>query len=283
MKNAELIKTLNLDWTVSKQPIQTITGTAIKNKYAIVRDDSNEVLGVVGKAYAPIQNSQLVDLVAAGAEKVGVELVRSREFDGGAKIAVQIKSENLIIGNDLVEGFITGINSHDGSTSLRFGNSNNTVSCKNQFNYLFKNHLKTAFRHTMSGSSAVDAMARDLEVQLEMERVMFEDILRLTQVPVKDFGAKVTDIILKELTGLESKDISEKLSTKKQNILDDIKDSIKSEMDSKGKTLWGAFSGVTHYSTHKISHRASYDAQKMYGHVAKKDATIFDQFVALTK
>ena len=249
----------------------------------IVRDDSNEVLGVVGNAYAPIQNSQLVDLVAAGAEKVGVELVRSREFDGGAKIAVQIKSENLIIGNDLVEGFITGINSHDGSTSLRFGNSNNTVSCKNQFNYLFKNHLKTAFRHTMSGSTAVDAMARDLEQQLAMEQEMFKDILKLTEASVEDFGTKVTDIILKELVGLDSTEITSEVSTKKGNIIDDIKDSLMSEMDDKGRTLWGAFSGVTHYSTHKISHRPSYEAQKVYGHVAKKDSTVFNQLVELVK
>ena len=114
---------------------------------------------------------------------------------------------------------------------------------------------------------------------IAMTPKMFKDMVKLTQAPVKDFGTKVTDIILQEITGMDSATVTEELSTKKTNIINDLKDSLASEMDSKGKTLWGAFSGVTHYTTHKISHRASHQSQKTYGHVAKKDSKVFNRLV----
>ena len=283
MKNQELLQQIGLDWKVNQEPIQTRSGLAIDDKYAVVREDTNDVLGVVGGKYTPIQNEKVLELVIAGAEKVGLEAKLSGGlFDNGAKYYIQVKSENLLLpNNDLVEGFITGVNSHDGSTSLRFGNTNTTISCKNQFSRLFKEHLKTSFRHTSSAASQIDAMAFDLEKQLLLEQAMFDQMLKLTQAPLQDFGTKVTDIILKEVAGLETATITDDLSTKKMNIIDDLKDSLGSEISDKGRTLWGAFSGLTHYTTHKVSHREGHQYQKMVGHLQKKENSVFNQLVAL--
>lgn len=274
------LESLGLDFKVEAQPIYTEAQKVIPRKSAVVRTDNNAVLGVVGNKYVPIQNQQVLDLIEAGAEKVGLEVTRGLVFDKGAKYCIQIKSDNLIINDDLVEGYITGVNSHDGSTAFRFGNTNETISCKNQFNRLFKTHLKTSFRHTASASSQIDALAKDLENQLQLEQQMFQQMKQLAEAPLKDFGTKVTDIILNEVAGLNAT-LEEEISTKKQNIVEELKDSLAGEIHSKGKTLWGAFSGVTHYTTHKVSHRANHDRQKVMGHLAQKENSVFNQLVAL--
>lgn len=281
MKNAEILTQLGLNWTVALENLQLANGTIIDNKHAVVRKDTGAVLGVVGNKYTPIQNHKVMELVNAGAEKVGLEVSSGGEFDGGAKYFIQVKSQNLIIGKDIVEGYITGVNSHDGSTSFRFGNTNETISCKNQFSRLFKTHLKTTFRHTASAIAQIDAMAYDLENQLQLEQQMFDDMKRLTQAPLKDFGTKVTDIILKEVAGMDGALIAEEMSTKKQNIVDDLRDSLAGEILQKGETLWGAFSGVTHYTTHKVAHRDGHGYQKMAGHLQKKENTVFNQLLEL--
>lgn len=285
MKNQELLQQIGLDWTVNMEPLQTRSGIAIDNKYAVVREDTGSVLGVVGNKYTPIQNDKVLNLVVAGAEKVGLESrIRGGSFDDGAKYYIQVKSDNLILpDNDIVEGYITGVNSHDGSTSLRFGNTNTTISCKNQFNRLFKEHLKTAFRHTASALEQIDAMAWDLERQLELEQQMFAQMKQLAEAPLGDFGTQVTDIILKEIAGMDGADVVEEMSTKKQNIINDLKDSLGGEIAQKGRTLWGAFSGVTHYTTHKVSHREGHNFQKMAGHLLKKENKVFNQLVELVK
>lgn len=278
MKNT--LETLGLDFTVEAQPIYTAAQKVIPSKSAIVRADSNAVLGVVGNKYVPIQNQQVLDLLEAGAEKVGLEVTRGGAFDNGAKYYIQIKSDNLIINDDLVEGFITGVNSHDGSTAFRFGNTNETISCKNQFNRLFRTHLKTSFRHTLAAASQIDALAKDIENQLQLEQQMFQQMKQLAEAPLKDFGTQVTDIILKEVAGVAAT-LEDDISTKKQNIIDELKDSLAGEIHSKGSTLWGAFSGVTHYTTHKVSHRANHDRQKVMGHLAIKENAVFNKLTAL--
>src|SRR4051812_9247677 len=46
------------NWTVRKEAIQTVSGLPIggRRSHAIVREDRNVVLGVVGGRYKPIQN-----------------------------------------------------------------------------------------------------------------------------------------------------------------------------------------------------------------------------------
>ena len=53
----------DLNWTVSKRPMTfDYDGQSIEvpNKFAVVRDDSQEFLGAVSNDYEPVQNSSLL-------------------------------------------------------------------------------------------------------------------------------------------------------------------------------------------------------------------------------
>jgi hypothetical protein len=54
----EAIDAAGLNYRVDLKPIYTGDGTLISQCKAVVRDDSNVVLGVVGNSYQPVQNYQ---------------------------------------------------------------------------------------------------------------------------------------------------------------------------------------------------------------------------------
>ncbi len=139
-----------------------------------------EVLSVHGDGYFPYQNHQMVDLLDKVSQQVGLPIHKGGYFGGGEKVYLQLKSNDLKLGNDRVEGFITGVNSFDGSTSLAFGPSNITISCQNSFFAAFRN-LNAKIRHTKNMEMRIDDICRGLEGVLVEEKEMFEDIKKLSE------------------------------------------------------------------------------------------------------
>ena len=101
----------------------------------------------------------------------GLELTKGGLFKEGRRVYVQMKSADLRLGNDLIKGYLTGINSFDGSTSLAFGPSNVTISCMNSFFAAFK-QLNTKVRHTKNMVIRIDEICKGLEGVLAQEQVM---------------------------------------------------------------------------------------------------------------
>ncbi|KMS65182.1 hypothetical protein BVRB_038580, partial [Beta vulgaris subsp. vulgaris] len=55
---AEAITKAGLNFNVVLKPLQTSEGIKVPQRQAVVRTDSNAVLGVVGNSYQPVQNHQ---------------------------------------------------------------------------------------------------------------------------------------------------------------------------------------------------------------------------------
>jgi hypothetical protein len=123
-----LLDKTNLNWTVRQEDLQTTSGISIPNKKALVREDNNTIVGVHSDGYQPYQNYELMDLLHQVSGRTGLEVHRGGDFKGGGRIYVQLKGNDLKLGNDRIEGYLTGVNSFDGSTSLSFGHSNTTIS-----------------------------------------------------------------------------------------------------------------------------------------------------------
>ena len=55
---AEAIKAAGLNYQVDLHPLVTEEGIPVPQRKAVIRSDSNAVLGVVGNCYQPVQNHQ---------------------------------------------------------------------------------------------------------------------------------------------------------------------------------------------------------------------------------
>lgn len=275
----EVLTKSGLNWGVREETITTKSGIVVPNKKALIREDNNTVLSVPNESYCPYQNEQLVELLDKVSQQVGLPIHKGGSFGDGEKVFIQLKSGDLKLGTDRIEGFITGINSFDGSTSLAFGPSNITISCMNTFYAGFRN-ITTKVRHTKNMVLRIDEICKGLEKVLDEEKGLFEDITKLSETRMTERNQDwVTRLLFDierqvELTDLES------ISTQKQNRLSRFYVDLNGELKEKGDNLWGLFSGVTKYTTHSYSKSDSTET-KMFGMNGERERQIFKGLVEL--
>jgi phage/plasmid-like protein (TIGR03299 family) len=275
----DVLNQSGLNWTVREESLTTESGIIIPQQKAIIRDDTNEVLSIHGEGYYPYQNHQLIELLDKVSQQVGLPIHKGGMFGNGKKVFIQLKSNDLKLGTDRVEGFITGVNSFDGSTSLAFGPSNITISCQNTFYAAFRN-MDTKVRHTKNMVMRVDEICRGLERVIEEEAVMFEDIKRMSDTKMLKENQEWVSRLLLNIEREVNLNDEKALSTVTRNKLSRFEIDLNGELKDKGDSLWGLFSGVTKYTTHSMS-KGDNSENKMFGVYGQRERQIFKQLVEL--
>jgi len=274
--------TNNLDWKVRQEGVQTTSGIIIPEKMAIIREDTNKPLSIMADGYQPYQNHELIDLLNKVSNQTGMELKKCGLFGNGEKVFIQLKSDNLKLGKDKIEGYLTGVNSFDGSTSLAFGPSNVTISCMNTFFAAFRG-LSTKVRHTKNMKLRIEDILKGLEGTLKEEKEMFKQIVQLSETRI---GEDDVENVLRSLFNIKNDvdlEDDEELSTVTKNKIDRFYVDLNGELKGKGDNLWGLFSGVTKYTTHSMN-KGNTDKNmenKMFGVYGERERTIFNQLVEL--
>lgn len=277
-EQTQMLEELGLNWTVSKEPIQTVSGIEIPDKIAIMRADTQKVLGIHGTSYDPYQNHELMELLHQISGKTGLQLHSGGLFKGGAKIWFQMKSADLSLNGDKIEGFLSGFNSFDGSSSLGLGNSTKTVSCENTWWAAYR-EVKTKLRHSASMRPKIDEILHNIDVVLEQEQKLFKEIVMLSETAMTETQK---DLVTALLFNLDEEELynEDELSTRKKNQLEDFGNDLRAEIAQKGDNLWGLFSGVTRYTTHSMKNTDNSEG-KMFGMTGVKERRIFKELVAM--
>ena len=275
----DVLNETNLNWTVREESLTTQSGIIIPKQKAIVRDDTNEVLSIHGEGYYPYQNHQLIELLDKVSQQSGLPIHRGGMFGNGEKVFIQLKSNDMKLGNDRIEGYITGINSFDGTTSLAFGPSNITISCQNTFFGAFRS-MDTKVRHTKNMVMRVEDICRGLEKVIDEESKMFEDIKMLSETRMtkqnEDWVTRTLFNIMKDV----DMNNEEQVSSVTRNKLTRFYVDLNGELKEKGDNMWGLFSGVTKYTTHSMN-KGDNSENKMFGTYGQRERHIFKQLVEM--
>lgn len=146
-----ILEAAGLGFTVSKRPLRAartigdngdfddfVLGTS--EYFAMVRDDTNEILGVVGRRYEPFQNWQALDLLndilasgEATAETAGV-------LDGGKRVWILANiPRDLTVADDIHIPYLLVSTTHDGSGSARADLTLERVQCRNTVKFAIRN------------------------------------------------------------------------------------------------------------------------------------------------
>lgn len=275
----EILNKANLNWNVKTEKVTTESGITLDGYSALVREDTNVPLSVRSESYYPYQNYDLVELLDRVSGLTGLSIHKGGFFGEGQKVFIQLKSNNLRIGNDRVEGYLTGINSFDGTTSLAFGPSNITISCQNKFFAAFR-EMQSKVRHTKNMVVKIDEICKRLEGILDEEKIVFDNILKLSETRFDDI---IKDKVTRELFGI-NKDVDlkdmEAISGVTRNKLSRFYVDLNGELQGKGDNLWGLFSGITKYTTHSLTKNDNTEA-KMFGVYGKRELSIFNKLTEL--
>lgn len=121
---ADAIRAAGLDWTTRTEAIQTRSGIPItgRRNRAVIRNDNNTVLGVVGSRHQLIDNRTCFDFLdAVSGVPGGLRYHAAGMVGNGERVWLLAKTDNIITvaGRDALQPYLLLHNAHDGSASLQ--------------------------------------------------------------------------------------------------------------------------------------------------------------------
>lgn len=173
------IERAGLDWTVRSERIVTESGIPVggRRNRAIVREDRNVVLGVVGNRYQPIDNRTCFDFMdSVTGRPGGVEYETAGAIGDGQRIWLLARVDGLIrvANRDAVEKYLLLHNTHDGTGALRALFTGVRVVCVNTLNQALREGEGEGLTIRHSG----DIMVKVNEAQrvLGLANTYFDDL-----------------------------------------------------------------------------------------------------------
>lgn len=246
----EAIQTAGLDFMVEKVPLKTDPlGLIVPRNFATIRTDTNEILGVVGARYSPIQNrhaftvfDSLVGEEAAIYHTAGV-------LGKGEKIWLLAKLPDYIRvnGNDLVEKFLLLLNSHDGSGPVRAKLTPIRVVCENTLAMaLGGSEQEVHIRHTLNAQAKLETAHEVLGLSNHLYAQLSEIFNNMRRKSL-DFKAtkEYISTVFPIPAEMNTRSVVAGIHAK---VLELTETGQGAEM-AKG-TLWGAYNAVTEYVDH---------------------------------
>jgi phage/plasmid-like protein (TIGR03299 family) len=157
-----------LNWNVKTEPVFTAGMEAVEARVTR-RDSDNKILGVVGKNYEPLQNTQAFDFFQPFLDSKLAAIETAGSLRGGKRVFVLAKinrDPSVIVAEDIVEKYVLLSNSHDGSTAVRVGFTPIRVVCQNTLAMAHGNESSALIRvrHTSKVRANVEAVREIMDV-----------------------------------------------------------------------------------------------------------------------
>ena len=263
-----------LNWSAERRPVTFMgqDGPLTSTEHvAIVRSDTDGLLGIHGSAYTPVQNDALVRILDYLHEDVTTENVLS--IRNGRKIfaTASIRTEDEVVPGDKVRRYLHLFNSHDGSSGFGVFFSDVRLACANQLAYLTG---KAAGRAVAKGTgirckhtASVTQFAEQLPQLISLERRSFaqsiDELRDLTNVQLNtEIARRVLEATYADKLATPYKDKSgatrprtlgdiPEVATVRSHYAGDTGLGIR-EIPGVAGTLYGLFNAITQCETHDV-------------------------------
>lgn len=260
---AEAMEAARLDYSVVKKPLKAIINSRqysdVPNAFATVRTDTNQVLGVVGARYEPVQNidafnffDPLVDRNEAIYHTAGV-------LGRGEKIWLLAKLPDYIkVGpkKDPVEKFVLLYNSHDGSSHIRVKMTPIRVVCNNTLTAaLSGTESEVRIKHTQSAQDKLQEAHQILGLTNQLYAQL--DFIFNRMALRKVTSSQLVDYVKTLIPDNPQAENNTRTENMRNHIIS-LHDTVEDARQHRG-TLFGAINSVSEYVDHYSSQK---DASK---------------------
>lgn len=291
---AEALHESGQDWTVSTEPLQTVSGIPItdgRRCKAIVRDDTRRVLGIVGARYRPIQNVQAFDFLDSLAASRTIRYHTAGVLGQGERIWIlaQLHGEIRIPKtDDVIKKFLAFTNAHDGTAAGRAFWTPVRIVCQNTLNQAIRGAKGegVTVRHTGSLDGKIKEAQRILGLAIEAYDDLDGQIKQSAKVKLTDAmrAAYFASLFGPKSKGNDEDGSEEEVSTRTQKTLNRLEELADHGRGNDNKiirgTLWTAYNAVTELIDHERSTRVQNKADGTpSGSVASKrfESAMFGQ------
>jgi phage/plasmid-like protein (TIGR03299 family) len=248
-----------MDWTVSKRPLHTFFDgerIAIDNKKALMRDDTGEVLSIVGNEYEIVQNADAFGFLDEMLGGPDLRFHTAGSLYNGRKVwALARLDRDIMIGGDpdeKVDPFIALATSHDGSLPVSVWMTPIRIVCQNTLTYsLGKAKRCWKGRHTRNVMNRAD----EARTVLGMTNVYFDTLQEIgDRLITKNLTPKRIDDLISALLPMPEGKTEEdegRGTTIIQNRREAIRDALAADDLANVKhTAWGFLQAVGDWDDH---------------------------------
>lgn len=267
----DALEQAKLGWTARKMPIQVAgTDRIIPDNFAVVRDDDQSVLGIVGSSYEILQNAQAFDFFDGVAERGDAIYETAGSLFGGRKIFITARIPGLIqvgSGEDVTEKYILLCNSHDGTGAVNAKLVMTRVVCNNTLTAAMREKGRgISIRHSAQMHDKLKMATELLGIAnkrfLEMEQ-SFNAMakVQMTEKDVRDFLMAVFDatpaVAMDKQHIDQEDDVRDEGKGKNARAILQCLELHESGMGSEMTrgTLWGAVNAVTEWTSHHRTYK----------------------------
>ena len=267
------------NWDVEKVPIHTQFGE-VPNRYAIIRNDTKDVLSVVSPTYEMLYNQQLADMANVFLEMTN-KPPKINEFYNGGRIAIEIENDTLYSQSVLAgfdgnyKGHITLINSHDKSCRWMIAVTIFRIKCANSFMAFIGHGLNensnvakefVSGRHStydILNFNKAKSTVIDAQTTMKTYLMQMQDLQNQTYKgnPKKTYAALFAPN-KKVSYGVKWKDNSKRFVNRADTFDKIYHDRYKKEL---GNTKYAMFNTITHMVDHECSKKQSENGWHMLG------------------
>ena len=247
----EAIVAAGLNYAIAKEPMYLANSKVIEGKFANVRQDTKDFLGIVGDRYQIIQNTEAFTFFdsVVGDGKAIYETTGALGKGERVWILAKLPGEMVIAREDVVEKYLILTNNHNGLSCLQMYFSPVRVVCQNTLNASLgdaKNGI--SIRHVGNIQSKVDEARRVLNISFNYYEE-FEKICKQL-VDVK-MDTKKSDLYFNDVLGIKENDEDSTRKLNEKNQLLHLFEYGKGQSNPAIKhTAYAAYNAVTEYVDH---------------------------------
>ncbi len=260
----EVMNRANALFKLKKVPLSEWSGKdANDDLHVVVREDTNQAISTVGKAYTTFDNeSFFVPVATALVNETGARIDRFQMLNNGTKSFMRIswpQDKNIVIGRpkvgDIVERRCTLSTSHDGTMCGRFSMQMLRLICSNGMTAPVGQY-QLNLTHTISGEFQLNQMEK-MAIVADRYVNQFEaaaNIMVDTRITPKD--DRTLNIIKRVVDSKEQADETKKgdpnQAQKRINRVMELFDGGQpgADTDELKNTAWGLYQSLNHYYTH---------------------------------
>ncbi len=209
----EAITASGLNWDVSIEGMEAVMGNNIikvPDNFAVVREDTKTVIGVVGNRYEPYQNSEMWGFIDDFQKQSGVKLETAGSLKNGRTTWVLAKNGSMEhVKNDKIDEFFLFRNSFDGSTPISVMFTNIRVVCNNTLTAAIRGARNVYnVRHTASAADQIKEVQKALALRSKYKTAVDVSFDLLVKYGM---DATESENFLKEIIFPEPKGITQKI------------------------------------------------------------------------
>lgn len=232
-----LIKSAHLDFEVEKQPIFLKNKVRVPEKFATVRTDTKDAIGVVGERYKIIQNKDALAFFDLIVKRHGAKYAAAGSIRNGERIWVLAQLPGRItVNSDVVKKYLILTNNHNGMAALQIYFSPIRVENFTTLNVSLPNIKEgISIRHIGKINDKIAESKRIFGITKDYYREFAKITKRMARTKL---NPKKTEQYFNSLLGIRGKGSTRILNQRKE---------LMKHLKSRKPSLWSVYNAVTEY------------------------------------